>query len=52
MGLQTSTFGITHLVRYRHLEITADNSWPKQVLEGMPPGRKKQGRPRIEWMDE
>jgi hypothetical protein len=40
----------TKLIWYGHIQRMADNRWPKQVLEWLPPGRRQVGRPRVRWI--
>jgi hypothetical protein len=53
MGLENSALDDIQsklLIWYRHVHRMAGNRWPKEVLEWMPQGRRKRGRPRVRRM--
>jgi hypothetical protein len=46
MDLQTSVYDD---IKTKQCCTDTSTEWPKRVLEWMPPGRRKTGRPRVRW---
>lgn len=43
--------GARRLRWYGHVRRMSDESWPNRILDWVPPGRRRRGRPRNRWME-